>query len=91
MVILFSRDSCDFLFISQFIFLTLSSNCLLLGFICVCHVSFLYDVQVSTFLVDMYEDCNYLSEVLALSSCRRFQNGRKSRDCILCEIEESDY
>jgi hypothetical protein len=40
MVILFSRDSCDFLFISQFIFLILSSNCLLLAFICVCHVSF---------------------------------------------------
>jgi hypothetical protein len=40
MVILFSRDSCDFLFISQFILLTLSSNCLLLAFICVCHDSF---------------------------------------------------
>jgi hypothetical protein len=39
MVILFSRDSCDFLFISQFILLTLSSNCLLLAFICVCHDS----------------------------------------------------
>jgi hypothetical protein len=41
MVILFPRDSCDFLFISQFIFLTLSSNCLLLAFICICHVIFL--------------------------------------------------
>jgi hypothetical protein len=41
MVILVSRDICDFLFISQFILLTLSSNCLLLAFICVCHVSFL--------------------------------------------------
>jgi hypothetical protein len=41
MVILFSRDSCDFLFISQYIFLTLSSNCLLLAFICDRHVSFL--------------------------------------------------
>jgi hypothetical protein len=41
MVILFSRDSCDFLFISQFIFLIVSSNYLLLAFICVCHVSFL--------------------------------------------------
>jgi hypothetical protein len=29
MVILFSSDSCDFLFISQFIFLILCSNCLL--------------------------------------------------------------
>jgi hypothetical protein len=38
MVILFSRDSCDFLFISQFIFLTLSSNCLLLAFTCDRHV-----------------------------------------------------
>jgi hypothetical protein len=41
MVILFSWDSCDFLFMSQFIFLILGSNCLLLDFICVCHVSFL--------------------------------------------------
>jgi hypothetical protein len=41
MAILFSRDSCDFVFMSQFIFLILSSNCLLLAFICVCHVSFL--------------------------------------------------
>jgi hypothetical protein len=32
MVVLFSRDSCDFVFISQFIFLTLSSTCLLLAF-----------------------------------------------------------
>jgi hypothetical protein len=31
-VILFSRDSCDFLFISQFVFLTLSSNGLLFSF-----------------------------------------------------------
>jgi hypothetical protein len=41
MIILFSRDSCDLLFLSQFIFLTLSSNYLLLAFICVCNVSVL--------------------------------------------------
>jgi hypothetical protein len=41
MVVLFSRDSCDFLFISQFIFLILSSICLLLAFIYDRHVSFL--------------------------------------------------
>jgi hypothetical protein len=39
-IALFSRDSCDFLFISQFIFLTLSSNCHLLAFICGRQVSF---------------------------------------------------
>jgi hypothetical protein len=33
MVILFSMDSRDFLFISQFIFQTLGSNCLVLAFI----------------------------------------------------------
>jgi hypothetical protein len=41
MVILFSRDSCEFLAISQLIFLILNSKCLLLAFICVSHVSFL--------------------------------------------------
>jgi hypothetical protein len=41
MVILFSRDSCEFLSISQLIFLIVSSNCLLLTFICVNDVSFL--------------------------------------------------
>jgi hypothetical protein len=41
MVILFSRDICYFLFISQYIFLTLSSNCILLAFVCDRHVSFL--------------------------------------------------
>jgi hypothetical protein len=41
MVILFSRDSSDFLFISQYIFLTFSSNCLFSAFICDRHVSYL--------------------------------------------------
>jgi hypothetical protein len=40
MVILFSRDSCDLLSISQFMFLILSSNWRLLVFMCVRHVSF---------------------------------------------------
>jgi hypothetical protein len=41
MVILFSTDSYDLLFISQFMFQILNSNCLLLAFICVSHVNFL--------------------------------------------------
>jgi hypothetical protein len=45
MVILFSRDSCDFLFISEFIFLILSSNCILLAFMYFCHVGLLVEVK----------------------------------------------
>jgi hypothetical protein len=41
MVILFSRDSCKFLSISQLIFLILSSKWFLLVCICVSHVNFL--------------------------------------------------
>jgi hypothetical protein len=40
-VILFSRDTCEFVSISQLIFLILSSRYLLLAFICVDHDSFL--------------------------------------------------
>jgi hypothetical protein len=40
-VILFSRDSCEFVSISQLIFLILGSRCLLLASICVDHVRFL--------------------------------------------------
>jgi hypothetical protein len=38
---------------------------------------YLHDMQVSTCLVDAYEDYNCFGEV-SFSSCRRFQNGTKS-------------
>jgi hypothetical protein len=40
---------------------------------------YLYDMQVSTCLVDVYEDYNCFGEVSFLS-CQRFQKGTKSSD-----------
>jgi hypothetical protein len=38
----------------------------------------LYDVRVSTCLVDSYEDYNYFGEVIFLLLCPKFQNGTRA-------------
>jgi hypothetical protein len=50
---------------------------------------YLYDVKISTCLVDANEDYNCFGKLqVAFSSCWRFQNDMESRDWLSCKIKE---